>query len=109
MKIEGCSEFAINYIDDIIVFASDEDEQLDRLTKVLQALHKHNIKLKLSKCQFLKRRVEYLGFRVSYNCVEPLMSNTEAIKDFPRPTNTASVNQFVGKCNFYRRFIKDIS
>ena len=109
LKIEGCSEFSMNYIDDIIIWSENEEQHVDRLSKVLHALHKHNIKLKLSKCQFVKRKVEYLGFSVSHNCVEPLVSNTEAIKNFPRPTNVASVQQFVGKCNFYRKFIRNIS
>lgn len=99
----------MNYIDDIVIWSDDEEQHVERLSKVIHALHKHNIKLKLSKCQFVKRKVEYLGFSVSHNCVEPLVSNTEAIKNFPRPTSAASVQQFVGKCNFYRGFIRDIS
>lgn len=109
LKIEGCSEFSMNYIDDIIIWADNEEQHVERLSKVLHALHKHNIKLKLSKCQFVQRKVEYLGFSVSHNCVQPLVGNTEAIKNFPRPTSVASVQQFVGKCNFYRKFIRNIS
>jgi hypothetical protein len=53
--------FTHNYFDDIIIHSSCLEEHLKHLQLVLEAIQKENIKLKLSKCEFAKMKVEYLG------------------------------------------------
>ncbi len=51
----------IPYIDNILVFGWDKQEQDRNLECVLCALHNRNLHLHLSKCQFRQSRVKYLG------------------------------------------------
>ena len=53
------------YLDDIIVFASDIDTHLQRLSQVLERLAAVGLKLKPSKCHLLQRQVVFLGHVVS--------------------------------------------
>ena len=49
------------YLDDIIVFSSDEETHLTRLDTMLERLQKANLKIKVSKTHLLKQEVEFLG------------------------------------------------
>jgi Reverse transcriptase (RNA-dependent DNA polymerase) len=58
--IEG--QKVIVYMDDILIFAENQEELQERTTKqVLQRLREHNLFLKPKKCEFDKSTMEYLG------------------------------------------------
>ncbi len=52
------------YIDDIIVIGDTFHNHLENLTKVFTRLREAGLWLKLQKCQFVKRKVTYLGYVV---------------------------------------------
>ena len=52
----------ISYLDDVLVTAQNDKEHLKILEAVLCHLSEHGLKLKKSKCEFLKTRVQYLGY-----------------------------------------------
>ena len=63
--LEGISgEFAIAYLDDIVVFSPTVENHLQHLAEVFRRLRKFGLKMKLSKCEFMKREISYLGFVV---------------------------------------------
>lgn len=99
------TEFCSNYLDDILIYSLNFSEHMKHIELVLDALYKENIRLKLSKCKFAKRKVTYLGHIISKNEICPLMDNVKAIKDFPTPNNVKSLQRFLGKVNYYHRFI----
>ncbi|KAH9396074.1 hypothetical protein TYRP_020155 [Tyrophagus putrescentiae] len=101
------SAFAINYIDDIIIFSTSFRGTSETLTKVFQMLTTENIRLKLKKCHFAQPEVIYLGYKISHNRVEPTRSNTEAIEKVPPPKDVKSLRGFLGKVNYYHRFIEN--
>ena len=53
------------YLDDIVIFSSTFEEHIERLEAVFSRLHSQNLKLKASKCEFLKSSITYLGHVVS--------------------------------------------
>ena len=62
--IGQCSDFATNYLDDIIVFSKTAEDHLKHLEQVFAALQKADLKSKASKCEFFKSHVCYLGFLI---------------------------------------------
>ena len=52
---------------------------------------------------------EYLGFIVSQQGVKVDPIITKAIRTWARPTKKKEIQSFLGFCNFYRRFIKELS
>ncbi len=100
---------ADNYEDDILLFTKTFEEHLALLNRVLTILHLEGIKLNLRKCEFARTTVKYLGHMLSYNQVRPLFSNISAITNFPRPTEVTNVRQFIGKVNYYHKFIPNVS
>lgn len=56
--------------------------------------------------QFLRKRVEYLGYVISENDITLSSHHTEAIQKFPQPNNVHEVQRFLGLTNYFRKFIK---
>ena len=73
------------YIDDLIVYSNTWKEHLDRLERLLNALRKDNLVVKLSKCEFVHAQVEYLGYVVGQGTVAPPGAKVKAICDMPPP------------------------
>lgn len=105
LKKHNLTSFCKNYLNDILVHSRDVNEHLQHFKHVFLVLQLENIKLKLSKCQFAQIEVQYLGHIISKNQIRPLNDNTKSINDFPSPTNIKSVQRFLGKVNFYHKFI----
>jgi len=63
------------------------------------------MKLKPSKCEFHQRETEYLGFIINNEGGKVYPIKTAAIWDSKAPTNKKGIQEFMGFCNFYRRFI----
>ena len=58
--LEGLN-FAMTYLDDIIIFSNSEEEHLLHLEEVFHQLRKAGLKMKQSKCDFFKSQDSLLG------------------------------------------------
>lgn len=105
----GSSKVASAYMDDIIVPSKTIDEGMNKLESVLQLLEHAGLTLKLSKCCFFSRRVDYLGFELSSEGIKPGARKVQAVEEFPQPRDQHGVRQFIGLCSFFRRFVKDFA
>lgn len=103
------SNFTVNFIDDILVFSQTFTEHIKHLSLLLEAISKEGFRLKFSKCKFAQDSVKYLGHIIQNNTVTPLKDNLIAIKEFPVPKTKKNVRQFLGKINFYGKYIQNIS
>ena len=78
---------------------------MERLEAVFSRLAQHNLKLKASRCEFLRSRVTYLGHVVSEDGIETDPEKTEAIKTWSVPTTVKEVRAFLGFTGYYRKFL----
>ncbi|CAH8536658.1 unnamed protein product [Dicrocoelium dendriticum] len=99
-------ESCLVYLDDIIVHGRTVAEHNHNLSLVLNRLIQLGLKLKPSKCQFLKNEVAYLGHIVSGNGVRCDPEKVERVRSWPIPKNTDEVRSFLGLASYYRRFVK---
>ena len=97
------------YLDDILIFSKTLEEHRSVVREVLKRLHQHGLYAKLSKCEFHKKAVEFLGLVVSSRGLEMCQDKVAALKDWPTPKNLREVQAFLGFANFYRRFIPNYS
>ena len=53
--LQDCSDFAMAYLDDIIIFSQNEEEHLKHIKIIFNKLKKAGLNLKESKCDFFKK------------------------------------------------------
>ena len=61
--------------------------------------------MKLSKCHFFSKEIQYLGHILSTKGICPLPSKTQAIQKMHPPTTLKQVYAFLGLVGYYRKFI----
>ena len=93
------------YLDDIIIFSPTWHEHLKRLENVFNRLREYKLKAKMSKCQFGRREIKYLGHVLSAKGIATDPDKIKVIKNLPNPTNVTEVRSFLGMVGYYRRFI----
>ena len=97
--------FAMGYLDDIIIFSKTEEEHLEHLETIFNQLREAGLKLKLQKCSFFKKHIQYLGHLISDEGIQPLPEKLESIAKMPIPKNAKQVKQFFGLVGYYRKFV----
>ena len=102
---ESGKQFVVAYLDDILIFSETLQDHLTHLQKVINRLKTANLKLKPTKCMFMRKELEYLGHVITAEGLKPNLRITEAVRNFPTPENVPSVRRFLGMASYYRRFI----
>ena len=97
------------YLDDIIMFSNTAEEHVDHVRFVLTVLKEAGFSLKLKKCKFFAKSVDYLGHAIRPGRLEVATKNTEAVKRFKEPTTQTELRSFLGFCNVYRRFVPNFA
>ena len=97
--------FTMGYLDDIIIFSKTKEEHLEHLETIFNRLREAGLKLKLQKCSFFKKHIQYLGHLISDEGIQPLPEKLESIAKMPIPKNAKQVKQFLGLVGYYRKFV----
>jgi hypothetical protein len=102
-------KFVMVYLDDILIYSSTYEEHIDHLRHALVLLRKNSLFAKLSKCEFAKSSVSYLGHIISDEGFSMEEDKIASIQHWPTPSCKRDVQSFLGLVNFYRRFIRNCS
>ena len=73
--------FYVAYLDDILIYSKDKKSHTQHVRKVLDALRAKDLKLKLEKCEFYKKEVEFLGYIVTTEGLRMDPKKVEAVQD----------------------------
>jgi len=99
----------IVYLDDVLIYSDNLEQHQKDVAAIIRAIRQQGMKLKPSKCEFHQRETEYLGCIINNEGVKVDPIKTAAIWDWKAPTNKKGIQEFMGVCNFYRRFINGFS
>ncbi len=102
-KAVGKDVFA--YLDDLVICSRDANCHFTSLEAVLDKLRAAGLKLKFSKCAFLKAKDSFLGHVIDSTGIHTQADKIEGIKNFPQPRTVENVRSFLGLCGYYRPFI----
>ncbi|KAM1596520.1 hypothetical protein PS2_031537 [Malus domestica] len=97
------------YIDDIMVKSKTEEQHLTDLRQALTRMRLHKLKMNPKKCAFKVRAGNFLGFLVHQRGVEVDKNKSRAIMESHSPTNKVQLQRLLGKINFLRRFIANLT
>lgn len=99
-------EYALAYLDDVLIPSKSVNEMFERLEDVLKLFREYGLTLKLSKCRFFDTTVSYLGYDISSKGIQPGEAKMLAVKEFPKPRNVHEIRQFLGLTGYFRKFIQ---
>jgi hypothetical protein len=97
------------YIDDIVVKSASVEGHLGDLRQVLERTRRFGLRMNLKKCAFGVSAGQFLGFLVHEREIEIGQKSQEAARTMVPPTTKRELQPLIGKINFVRRFISNLS
>ena len=97
------------YIDDIVVKSDGMDDHLADLRLALERMRQYGLKMNPLKCAFGVSAGKFLGFIIHEKGIEIDPTSIEAIKKVEAPRCKRDMQKFLGKVNYLRRFISNLS
>ena len=96
-------EFVRSYIDDLLVTTmSTWEDHLNCLDTVFQRLSQAGLKVNARKSFFGRSELEYLGYWITRDGIQPVAKKVEAIKNIAPPKTRKELRRFIGIVNYYR-------
>jgi hypothetical protein len=97
--------YVVFYVYDILIYSKTFDEHMMHIDTVLGKLTEAGFTINAYKCRFCREEVKFLGHRINRTGVSADPDRIAAILSYPAPRNVKQLRQFLGTCNFHRRFI----
>jgi hypothetical protein len=97
------------YLDDLIIFATTEDEFIENLNSILERLQEHNITCNPDKCKFGIDSVEYVGHVIDSEGLNFSAKKKGQVYDFPLPTLIKELYSFLGLVNYFGEHLRDLT
>ncbi|GKC40175.1 putative reverse transcriptase domain-containing protein [Tanacetum coccineum] len=99
-------KFLIVFIDDILIYSSNENDHEEHLKLILELLKKEELYAKFSKCEFWLLKVQFLSHVIDNEGIHIDPAKIKSIKDFASPKTPTEIRQFLGLAGYYRWFIE---
>ena len=97
------------YIDDIVTKLAGLGNHLADLRLALERMRRYGLKMNPLKCAFGVSAGKFLGFIIHEKGIEIDPKRVEAMKRVEAPTCKKDLQKFLGKVNYLRRFIFNLS
>jgi hypothetical protein len=97
------------YIDDIVVKSTSIGGHLGDLRQVFERTRRLRLKMNPKKCAFGVSVGQFLGFLVHEWGIKIDLKSQEVVRTMVPPTMKRELQQLIGKINFVRRFISNLS
>lgn len=106
--LSSCKGVVI-YFDYTLITRVTEEEHCRNLETVLKKLQEARLKLKLGKCSFSQKGVEYSEHITDTDSLRPGPRKVEAVLDALVPSNVRELQSYLGLLNFCHRFLSNLS
>ncbi|CAL8152375.1 unnamed protein product [Prunus armeniaca] len=100
-------KFVLVFFDDILIYSNSFIDHLAHLQEVFELLRANQLQVKMSKCSFGQRSVDYLGHTISATGVGVDRKKIQCIETWPKPATIKGLRGFLSLAGYYRKFVKD--
>jgi hypothetical protein len=91
------------YLDDILITSNGTfEEHAAIMEQVLEILQKANFRANLRKCYFGESKIDYLGYEITRDGIQPQPKKVEAILKLSPQKTKSQLRHFLGMINYYR-------
>lgn len=97
--------FVFVYIDDLRIASKSISEHREHIRIVFDRLRQYGLQINLNKCEFGVSEILFLGHIFNKDGVKPSTEKVTELLNFPKPSTTMQLRQFIQSMNFYRRCI----
>ncbi|XP_058786881.1 uncharacterized protein LOC131661365 [Vicia villosa] len=97
------------YINNIVIKSISGGDHLTHLSQSFERMRKHGLKMNPLKCAFCVQDGDFMGFVVHKKGIEINQNKTKAIMETKAPSTKKELQSLLGKINFLRRFISNLS
>ncbi len=102
---EYLDDFAITYLNDILIYSDDLEVHCSHVHKVLRKLNERTLYVKKSKSKFKAKKIEFLNYIIQSEQIEKNSKKTNAVRNWPSPKWVKKVQAFLGLTNYYWKFV----
>ena len=102
-------QYALAYIDDVIIYSKTFDDHLKHLNEICQLLKQARFRLNPEKCEIAQRQIDYLGHRIENGNIRPYEHNINGLLNTQPPKTADEACKFVKAAEYYRKFIPEFS
>ena len=96
--IDGCK----GYIDDVVIYSDNWSDHVRQIKCFFQIMQETKLTINLTKSEFGKATVKYIGHIVGQGQVRPLDTKIQTIAKFPIPTSRKELTRFLGMAGYHR-------
>ena len=96
-------------VDDLLIWAENEDQHNAILKQVLERAQQRNLRFNKEKSQIKKEKINYLGHVLSKDGLQPDPQKVEAIQKMDTPQDKEDLQRFLGMIMYLEKFIPNLS
>ena len=96
-------------MDDILVFRDSYEQHNEHLEAVLRCLEENGVTHNIEKCEFAKKKVEFLGHVISKDGIEAQPLMVEAIKQMKAPFDVSKLRRILGMVNQMGKYVPNLA
>jgi len=94
------------FIDDVIIGMETEEGHDEIVAEVIRRLEENDLYVKLEKCRWKVREVEFLGVVIGPEGIKMEKGKVKEVLEWPTPKGVKDVQKFLRLANYYRQFIE---
>jgi len=98
---EYLDDFAITYLNDILIYSDDLKMHCSHVHKILRKLNKRALYVKKSKSKFKAKKIEFLNYIIQFEQIKKNSKKMNAVRNRPLLKQVKKVQAFLKLTNYY--------
>jgi len=105
MLREYLNDFAITYLDDILIYSDDLEMHCSHVHKILGKLNERALYVKKSKSRFKTKEIKFLDYIIQSEQIEKNLKKMNTVRNWSLSKWVKEVQAFLRLTNYYQKFV----